>query len=52
MSRAMVRKWDGAERYDVLNSESSQLQTAHEARETTHCEGRKIEMGGECPHYL
>ena len=44
MSRPMVKKSDDGEYHDVLNGKNSQLQKTREAQETTHREGRKIEI--------
>ena len=44
MSRPLVKKSDGGERHDVLDCKNSQLQKKREAQETTHREGRKIEI--------
>ena len=40
----MVKKSDGGEYHEALNGKNSQLQKRREAQETTHCEGRKIEI--------
>ena len=44
MSRLAIKKSDGGERHDVLNGKNSQLQKRREAQETTHREGRKVEI--------
>ena len=44
MPRPVVKKSDGGERHDVLNGKNSQLKKRREAQETTHHEGRKIEI--------
>ena len=44
MSRPMVKKSEGGGYHDVLNGKNSQLQKTCEAQETTHREGRKIEI--------
>ena len=61
MSHPIVKKLDGGERHDVLNGKKSQLKKRREAQETTHREGRKIEISAhlraaqntlpsKCPH--
>ena len=44
MSRPMVKKSDGGEYHNVLNGKNSQLHKRREAQETTHREGREIEI--------
>ena len=44
MSHTVVKNLVDGERPDVLNGKNSQLQQRREAQETTHREGRKIEI--------
>ena len=61
MSRPVVKKSDGGERYDVLNGKNGHLQQRREAQETTHREEHKIKISAhlragrntvpsKCPH--